>query len=247
MRTDVDRPFNINEIDVAKPCPASWEMMRGDDRSRTCSQCDLTVYNVADLTKAEAVSLIEGRDGRMCIRFRRRPDGTVITRDCPRGLAAYRKRLAGFAGTVFAAILGLVSLTNAQRLSVKDSQGVRSETAVEIPIVQGTVTDLIGAVIPGAKVVVKTANGKLIATKTDSRGRFRLISMSFANGPNRISIDANGFNTFRDDFSITRRELIDFPINLEAGAMIGVVVVKSSPSIDMRSSERSVTFRNDRK
>jgi hypothetical protein len=38
---------NLDEIEIATPCPASWEAMTGDDRSRFCGQCRLNVYNLS--------------------------------------------------------------------------------------------------------------------------------------------------------------------------------------------------------
>ncbi len=33
------------------------------------------------------------REGELCVRFYRRADGTMLTADCPRGLAAVRLRM----------------------------------------------------------------------------------------------------------------------------------------------------------
>ncbi|NOT48611.1 MAG: carboxypeptidase regulatory-like domain-containing protein [Acidobacteria bacterium] len=247
MKIMRNRSFNINDIHVASPCPASWDSMHGDDRSRRCDRCELTVYNISGLTTFEASSLIENNNNRVCVRLRRRTDGTVITSDCPEGLSAYRKRIATLAGTVFAAVLGLFSVASGQRLSLNDSQGVRSETSVESPIIQGTVADATGAVIPDAKVTITTADGKAITRKTDARGRFQLVSPSLMKGRNRIAIAANGFNTFRDEFSIRRRELIDYPTILEVGSVVGVVEVRIPPAIDPRKSDISTTFRVNEK
>ena len=57
--------------------------MSGDDRVRFCGDCKLNVYNLAGMTRREATELIEGNEGRLCVRFFRRKDGTFVTRDCP--------------------------------------------------------------------------------------------------------------------------------------------------------------------
>ncbi len=99
---------SLDVIDVAAPCPADWHAMTGDDRVRHCGQCQLNVYNLSDMTADEAMSLVNKSEGRMCVRFFRRQDGTMITRDCPVGLAALRQRVvrmwakaAALAGTFF--------------------------------------------------------------------------------------------------------------------------------------------------
>lgn len=90
----------LNVIDVASPCSASWDKMTGDDQVRHCDSCRLNVYNLSNMTKEEAEDLIIAKEGRLCVRFYRRTDGTLITRDCPVGLRALRLRLVrALAGT----------------------------------------------------------------------------------------------------------------------------------------------------
>lgn len=84
----------LDGIAVASPCTVSWEGMTGDDQVRHCGSCRLNVYNLSEMTRAEAESLVRNREGRLCVRFYRRADGTVITRDCPVGLRAIRRRMA---------------------------------------------------------------------------------------------------------------------------------------------------------
>ena len=50
--------FDINVIDIATPCPATWDDMQGDERARFCSQCQLNVYNPEAMTRDEAEQLI---------------------------------------------------------------------------------------------------------------------------------------------------------------------------------------------
>lgn len=98
------RPLNIlANVRVASPCPASWADMRGDDRVRFCEQCQLNVFNISELPAAEAERLILEKMGRLCIRLYRRADGTILTRDCPRGLAAARLRIIRLAAVSAAA------------------------------------------------------------------------------------------------------------------------------------------------
>ena len=84
----------LDGIAVASPCSVSWEGMTGDDQVRHCGSCRLNVYNLSEMTRAEAESLVRNREGRLCVRFYRRADGTVITKDCPVGLRAIRRRMA---------------------------------------------------------------------------------------------------------------------------------------------------------
>ena len=84
----------LGQVKVASPCPANWDEMSGDDRSRFCSQCRLKVHNLSGLTDQEAEALLRGASGRLCVRYYERTDGKVMTRDCPRGLRAVRQHVA---------------------------------------------------------------------------------------------------------------------------------------------------------
>jgi hypothetical protein len=96
----------LDRIEVASPCPMEWDDMRGDARVRRCDSCRLRVYNLSAMTRAEAMALIRHREGRLCIRFYRRSDGTVLTRDCPHGFRkAARSVLAWTVAGLSAAIL----------------------------------------------------------------------------------------------------------------------------------------------
>jgi hypothetical protein len=98
----------INGLEIASPCPASWNAMKGDDRTRFCATCEKHVYNLAALTTPEVVSLIERTEGRFCARIYRRRDGTVLTGDCPVGARAWAARRLQRALTL--AVLGLGSI-----------------------------------------------------------------------------------------------------------------------------------------
>lgn len=83
--------------------------MEGDDRVRFCGDCRLNVYNLSAMTSDEALTYIDLREGRTCVRLYRRADGTVSTRDCPVGLRAMRHRAArsvAFATSMLLATLG---------------------------------------------------------------------------------------------------------------------------------------------
>lgn len=90
--------------------------MAGDDRSRHCEQCSLKVHNISGMTRPEAEAFLASTLGtnnattrRVCARFFRRADGTILTADCPVGLAALRAK-ARRTATRIAAAVGLTSL-----------------------------------------------------------------------------------------------------------------------------------------
>jgi hypothetical protein len=73
----------LNSISIPTPCTAvPWEDMQGKDRSRFWSKCSEHVYDISELTKADAVALLAESDRSPCLRIYRRPDGRVMTSDC---------------------------------------------------------------------------------------------------------------------------------------------------------------------
>ena len=125
-RTDV-----LRRVRVASPCRASWDGMEGDERVRFCRQCGLNVYNLSEMTRAEAGSLVARTEGRLCARFYRRADGTVLTKDCPVGLRAVRLRVARAAGAAFAAVLGLFAAVSGKTLQKNSSCPAGDDLKVE--------------------------------------------------------------------------------------------------------------------
>ena len=85
------------KLEIASPCPALWSEMTGDDRSRFCQSCQLTVHNLSAMTTDEAQALLDtasDEGSRVCVRFYKREDGTVLTQDCPVGVElSLRQRL----------------------------------------------------------------------------------------------------------------------------------------------------------
>ncbi len=89
---DASGRLHLEQVQISSPCTVPWDSMRGDDRVRFCRECRQNVFNVEAMTRAEAERLIAGRQGRVCIRMLRRPDGTVVTADCWARLRAARRR-----------------------------------------------------------------------------------------------------------------------------------------------------------
>jgi hypothetical protein len=92
--------------------------MQGDDRVRYCGQCQLNVYNLSDMTRSEAERLINETEGRLCVSYFQRADGTILTRDCPVGLRLARRAVARLTGLAAVACLGLLQLVSAAARTV---------------------------------------------------------------------------------------------------------------------------------
>lgn len=58
----------LRQVRIEKPCDADWDEMTGDERSRHCAKCDLSVNNVAEMSAAEAEELF-AKGGHVCARL----------------------------------------------------------------------------------------------------------------------------------------------------------------------------------
>lgn len=83
----------LNQIKIATPCSADWGEMTGDERVKFCGLCRKNVYNLSSMTAQAARDLIKEKEGKLCVSFFRRYDGTVLTSDCPIGLGDRALRL----------------------------------------------------------------------------------------------------------------------------------------------------------
>lgn len=95
---------SLENIKIASPCAADWNEMIGDERKRFCGACQLNVYNLSGMLRREAENLIVQSEGRLCVRFFKRADGTVLSKDCPVGWQAIKRNISKTA-TAFASLL----------------------------------------------------------------------------------------------------------------------------------------------
>lgn len=242
------RKIDINNLRVAKPCPTSWESMTGDERTRHCDLCSLNVYNISAMTEKEAQKLISEREGRLCIRFYRRADGTVITKDCPVGLRAVQKRVTRFAGATLAAVLGLFSISYGQEKEsdkVKTPEVVREKTKGTSQKIElsGTVLDINGAVIPGVRIqFIRGEDKKVLSTTTDGNGDFSF--KDFPQGVYELETESVlGFAKLSyKSLDINGSEKIKITLSASAGMQLVGDLVEYDPSVDIDSRPSPMTL-----
>src|SRR5438093_13495553 len=105
----------LAKVKIASPCHARWQDMEGDDKSRFCRQCQKHVYNFSAMTAEAVAELVRAKEGKLCGRFYRRRDGTMLTANCPVGLKRYFLRLRALiatAVTLFLTSLGVRGWSN---------------------------------------------------------------------------------------------------------------------------------------
>lgn len=198
-----ENSLQIDRLRIATPCPVGWEQMSGNDRVRFCDHCQLNVYNIAELSRSEAEKLIASAEGRLCARLFRRADGTVLTKDCPVGLRALRRRVAKRTAAIFAAVVSLSAAAFGQQRSTNGKSACTPQTkitrtiatsAANEKILSGTVVDPMGAAIPGAKVKLTNSEAKEIRqTSTDNDGKFEFTPIDA--GSYSLTIESIPFKT----------------------------------------------------
>ncbi len=99
----------LEKIKVAAPCKAEWRWMYGDARVRFCGQCNQNVYNLSAMTTEQAEDLILRTEGRLCVRFYRRADGTILTKNCSVGLQAIKDKFTSTRTHILAAVLAFLT------------------------------------------------------------------------------------------------------------------------------------------
>ncbi len=97
----------LDNLKIASPCSANWSAMQGDERKRHCGECKLNVYNLSGMTRYDAENLLRLSEGRLCVRYVQRADGTILTQDCPVGWAKVKQKVSIFAAAAFSLVVSL--------------------------------------------------------------------------------------------------------------------------------------------
>ncbi len=123
----------LSSLAIASPCSADWNEMYGDGRKRFCRDCKLNVYNLSGMTRYDAENLLRLSEGRLCVRYFLRADGTILTEDCPVGWAKIKQRVSVIATAAFSMIVSLFG-----SLFVVSLFSRRVEVVGQIPITRST-------------------------------------------------------------------------------------------------------------
>jgi len=232
---------SLANLRVAAPCEVSWDGMTGDERVRHCSLCSLNVYNFSEMTRDEVRELLMRTEGRICGRFYRRIDGTVLTRDCPTGLRALRQRASRAAAALIAALFSLPAFALDGRSCEKPrlkTYGSKVKFEVErIATPQparfdGVVHIQSGSQLPGVTIKVQdeVTKREVMAT-TDATGAFRIADLN--DGIYRVEVTLEGFqSTTIEHLELKSSQVTHADIGLQfdaATATMGVITI-SEPS-----------------
>ncbi len=122
----------LDNLVIASPCSVSWDTMNltEDERKRLCKQCDKHVYDLSGMTSDEAESLLRTGGDKICVNFYQRPDGRVMTDDCPAALRALKKRYRKIASL----LVGLLaSLFNFSPVKAQSPPRLGGKPCVRVP------------------------------------------------------------------------------------------------------------------
>src|SRR5262249_37545981 len=89
-----------------------------DNRVRFCSLCNLNVYNLSGMSRNEAETLITKTEGRLCVRYYRRADGSILTQNCPVGLKVIKRRVVWLGQVFHGMVLSLLFILGPHNLSL---------------------------------------------------------------------------------------------------------------------------------
>ncbi|MBY0550754.1 MAG: hypothetical protein K2W95_25975 [Candidatus Obscuribacterales bacterium] len=164
----------LDRIQIATPCSAKWEEMEGDDRSRFCNLCSLSVYNISDMTTKEAESFLADRlhrGERVCGNLFRRQDGTILTDDCPVALRKLRDA-ARLMRRKVASLLALCFsfIVPARAQQPEDTHPIRGDIMVQPPVKRPAFVPAKGQILMGEMEVGKIAQPPVKPPSTDGAG-----------------------------------------------------------------------------
>jgi|ERR1051325_9540322 hypothetical protein len=244
----------LEGVRVASPCEVAWDRMAGDERVRHCTQCDLNVYNFAELTRDEIRDLLARTEGRVCARLYRRADGTLLTRDCPSGLRRLQRRMSRAAAAMVAAMVSASAFLTGcatSRAPRVQNQGVQLTVVPAVTpqpaVLSGRVCDVAGNPMPGVAVVLRGEAGQCGPTTavTDENGAFSITSPD--DGSYVIEVTSNDFTPVIIEHlvlkqnAVTRAQVQDW-----TSVTMGIVVSQESetPAIDILSTTYPQEFIN---
>jgi Carboxypeptidase regulatory-like domain len=232
----------LPNLRIASPCSANWDRMIGDERVRYCPECKLNVYNFSAMPEHEIRRLVAKREGRLCARWYRKTDGTVLTADCPVGFRARVGRISLVAGTALSAFMG-VGTAKAQQKGDTSSPST-SASLVQIDKARqakGTilvrVVDASGAVIPNAKISVVNPAGNIVAQgSTNFEGEFQVTGLS--NSPYTVQAESLGFKRTEMKDIIPSASTIPVQMTVDMATM--GVIVTVDPEVPVTHDETAV-------
>jgi hypothetical protein len=119
---------------------------------------------------------------------------------------------------------------------------VSAQTQITTSVIQGTVTDEQGAVVPGASVEVKNVDTNLTRTLvTDDGGRF--VFLQIPPGNYTLKVSKQGFATLaQEQFSVTVGQAATLDLKMKVSQIAETVNVSAVQTVDTTSTQTTTTL-----
>jgi hypothetical protein len=219
----------LDKIQINSPCASNWDEMVGNDTVRFCRHCDLSVYNLSSMTRRQAEDLIARANGRLCVKYFRNVNGSVVTTDS----ASQSSRLtARFIAGTFSVLLSFNSSVMAQsplpntgarqaELTVTKNTSAGTQPSASL---SGRILDPNNAVIEAAKItLINESNNIKLSSVSNHAGEFRFTSLSV--GEYSLIVDASGFSQFAiQHLKLKEDEEMHLEANMHVGSPICEIV-----------------------
>src|ERR1041385_2964046 len=247
----------LKTITVPSPCTADWNSMRGNDQVRFCDHCQLHVHNVSQMTRAQAELLVARSNGKLCVRYVRDPNGSVITIDRAPKLYSLSRRVSRFAAGAFTAALS-VSSAVAQTSSTPQADNANPPAATQIfssnSSIAGTIRDVNGAPVSGATVSLLNMQLSIaLYTSTDYAGHYQLDNLRAGNyqfrveAPGYLADERENFYVGDDshaheDRTLAGDNVVAVPLQLEGSRTFftgGAVAFVSAENAFVRAAQEN--------
>jgi hypothetical protein len=236
----------LNRITIPTPCSADWDSMKGNDQVRFCSHCQLSVHNLSAMTRKEAIKLVAESEGRICLRYYKKPGGQILTATS-HGLHQIKRRASRLAAGAFTAALSLSASVSAQTPSPSDApansnvettarlfvETTKRQTNGATSSITGTVMDPNDAIIPAADLtLINKETEEEKKTTSNSDGKF--IFDSVPAGTYSLRAESPGFATHLvNNINVQENsaQLTEVTVKMEVGQVMGGAMVMVMPSV----------------
>lgn len=225
----------LDSVEVKTPCSESWNEMSGGDAVRFCSHCAKSVHNLSAMTRIEARKIVAQSNGKICVRYAKRPDGKMQTIDA--APLPTNKRATRIAAGVFGAALTLSAASAAYAqgepiVPKQEKSAVQKSAKNKIDAasgsISGTVLDSGGAVIPSAQITLTdTKNGATKVGRSNYDGFYEFLNL--APSIYKIEVVYVGFEKLTSaEIEIKDAQNSKQDLNMQVGAtteIVGFLVV----------------------
>ncbi len=118
----------------------------------------------------------------------------------------------------------------------------QAQSQITSGVIQGSVADVTGAVIPGAGVEVKNLDTNLIKTiNTDENGRF--VFLQLQSGRYTLTASKQGYATLvQENLALTVGQTITLNLSLKVSQVQERITIVAAPTIDITKTEASTTI-----